>query len=90
MANIKSAAKRNRQRLKRRARNIHQLTTMRTFVKRVLGAIDGSDTTKARELLGEAVSVIGKVAAKGAIKKETASRKISRLTRAVNRAAAAQ
>ena len=39
MANIPSADKRNRQRLTRRARNLHRLTTMRTLVKRVRAAI---------------------------------------------------
>ena len=35
MANVPSAEKRNRQRIKRRVRNLYHLTTMRTYVKRV-------------------------------------------------------
>ena len=92
MANTKSAEKKNRQRLKRRARNIHHLSTMRTYVKRVRNAVDENDGAKAKALLVEAISIIGKTAQKGAIKKEMASRHISRLTLAVNRlgASAAQ
>lgn len=82
MANIKSAEKRNRQRLKRRARNIHHLSTMRTLIKRVQSAIDSKDP-KASELLRQAASVIDKTAQKGVIKRATASRKISRLAHAV-------
>lgn len=87
MANIKSAEKRNRQRLKRRARNIHHLTTMRTVVKRVQAAIEAKDP-KAAEMLRQATSVIDKTATKGAIKRETASRKIKRLAHALKSIAA--
>ena len=89
MANIKSAEKRNRQRIKRQARNRHQITTMRTYVKRVRAAIEAKDLAKASAALKEAVSIIDRTAQKGAIKKESASRKISRLTRAVAGASAA-
>ena len=41
MANHKSAEKRNRQRIKRRARNLTHLSSMRTFMKRVRKALDG-------------------------------------------------
>ena len=90
MANIASAEKRNRQRLKRRARNLSHLTTMRTYVKRVRAAIESKDAAKAKLLLAEAVSIIDKAATKGVIKKENAARKISRLTLAVNAGAAPQ
>lgn len=89
MANIASAEKRNRQRLKRRARNLSHLTTMRTYVKRVRAALESKDAVKAKALLAEAVSIIDKAATKGVIKRENAARKISRLTLAVNAAATA-
>ena len=88
MANVASAEKRNRQRLRRRARNLFHLTTMRTYVKRVRAALDAKDATKAKDALKEAVRVIDKAAQKGVIDKKSASRKISRLTLAVRRAAA--
>jgi small subunit ribosomal protein S20 len=89
VANIKSAEKRNRQRTKRRARNIHHLSTMRTLVKRVQAAIEAKDP-KAPEMLRQAASIIDKTAQKGVIKRATASRKISRLAHAVKNIAAPQ
>ncbi|HZS38301.1 MAG TPA: 30S ribosomal protein S20 [Polyangia bacterium] len=87
MANVASAEKRNRQRIKRRARNLFHLTTMRSYVKRVRAAIDAKDAAKATQALGAAVQIIDKAAQKGVIDRKTASRKISRLTLAVQRAA---
>ena len=88
MANIASAEKKNRQRIKRRARNVYHLTTLRTYVKRVRAAIEAKDGGKASEALKAAVKLIDKAAQKGVIDKKTASRKISRLTLAVRRLAA--
>ena len=82
MSNVPSAEKRNRQRLRRRQRNLMHLTRVRTHVKRVRAAIDSGEG-KLAELLKEAVQLIDKAAQKGVLKKETASRKISRLTKAV-------
>jgi small subunit ribosomal protein S20 len=88
VANIPSAEKRNRQRIKRRNRNQQHLSTMRTYVKRVRVALDAKDTGKAGEALKAAVSIIDKAAQKGVIPKTTAARKISRLTLAVRKASA--
>lgn len=88
MANHKSAEKRNRQRPKRRARNIQHLSTMRTFMKRVRKALDGKDLEVARDTLPKAIHAITKAASKGVIHRNTASRYVSRLTKAVTRAAA--
>ena len=84
MANIDSAEKKNRQRLKRRARNVHHLSTMRSQVKRVRAAVEESDKKAAAAALAAAISLIDKAAQKGAIKKQTAARQKSRLTLAVN------
>lgn len=85
MANHKSAEKRNRQRLKRRARNLYHLSTMRTFMKRVRKALDGEDLDVAKETLPQAITAITKAASKGVIPRNTASRYVSRLTRAVTK-----
>jgi len=85
VANVASAEKRNRQRIKRRARNQFHLSTMRTHVKRVRTAVAAKDG-KVAEILKAAVAVIDKAAQKGVIDKKTASRKISRLTKSLNRA----
>jgi small subunit ribosomal protein S20 len=87
VANVQSAEKRNRQRIKRRARNQSHLSTMRTFVKRVRVAIEAKDG-KLAEILKSAVQVIDKAAQRGVIDRKTASRKISRLTKSVTKAQA--
>jgi small subunit ribosomal protein S20 len=88
VANVASAEKRNRQRIKRRTRNLYHLTTLRTYVKRVRSAIEAKDNGKATEALKAAARIIDKAASKGVIDKKTASRKISRLTLAVRRLSA--
>jgi small subunit ribosomal protein S20 len=87
VANVQSAEKRNRQRIKRRTRNQFHLSTMRSYVKRVRAALEAKDAGKAGEALKAAVRIIDKAAQKGVIHKATAARKISRLTTAVRKAA---
>lgn len=87
MANIASAEKRNRQRQRRRARNVAHLSKLRSFVKKVETALAQKDK-KLPAVLKEAVQVIDKAAQRGVIKKEAAARKISRLTKRVNAVAA--
>ena len=84
MANIKSAEKANRQRIRRTARNMAQKTEMRTIIKRLRAAIGGKKTKEAEALLKTAVSAIDSAASKGVIKRGTASRSVSRLTIAVS------
>lgn len=90
MANTKSAEKRNRQTQKHRARNQHVISTVRTQVRKVREAIAGSDVPKTQAELAAAVKLIDKAASKGVIHRAQASRRISRLTRAVNQRAAPQ
>lgn len=89
MANVASAEKRNRQRLKRRVRNIHHLTTTRSAVKKAVATLKGKDLGAVKLTLAEASSQLNKAAQKGVIKKKTASRKISRLAKAQAKKAAA-
>jgi small subunit ribosomal protein S20 len=88
VANHKQAEKRNRQRLKRRQRNLMYLSAMRTHIKRVRNALDGSDNDAAKAGLPVAVRAIDRAASKGVIHRNTAARYISRLTRAVSTSAA--
>ncbi|MBX7084085.1 MAG: 30S ribosomal protein S20 [Nannocystaceae bacterium] len=83
MANHKSAEKRNRQRVKRRARNLTHLSSMRTFMKKVRRALDGGDVDGAKASLPTAITAITKAASKGVIHRNTASRYVSRLSKAV-------
>ena len=88
MANHKSALKRIRQTVKRRARNRHVITTMRTQIKRVRAAIESGNADEAQSLLGAATKALAKAASKGVIHRKQASRKISRLTVAVRKLSA--
>jgi small subunit ribosomal protein S20 len=85
VANHPQAKKRNRQRIKRTARNRHFRTTMRTLVKRVRAAVAAGEGDKAGEVLKLAVKHLDRSVTKGILKRKTASRTISRLTLAVNR-----
>jgi small subunit ribosomal protein S20 len=86
VANHKSAEKRNRQRVKRRARNLNHLSPMRTYMKRVRRALGNDDVETAQKTLPQAITAIAKAASKGVIHRNTASRYVSRLTRAVTAA----
>ena len=83
MANHKQAEKRNRQRIKRRARNLVHLSTMRTFMKRVRKALATGDKDTATKTLPLALEAVAKAVSKGVIHRNTGSRYFSRLTRAV-------
>lgn len=89
MANHKQAEKRNRQRIKRRARNLMHLSSMRTYMKRVRRALAEGDLETAKKTLPIAIESIGKANSKGVIHSNAASRYTSRLTVAVNKATAA-
>ncbi|MDH3348029.1 MAG: 30S ribosomal protein S20 [Desulfobulbaceae bacterium] len=84
MANHKSALKRVRQNTVRRLRNRINKSVMRTAVRQVEEAIVSGSEDKAREELLKAVPIIQRTAVKGTIHKNTASRKVSRLTKRVN------
>jgi small subunit ribosomal protein S20 len=79
----KSALKRARQEKKRKVRNIAIKSATKTSVKNVLKAVE-EKSENAAEVLKSAASTLKKAAAKGVVHKNTASRKISRLTKKVN------
>ena len=79
MANIKSAKKRAKQNVVRRARNVEQRSRFRTAVKKVLKASAQGDKEAARQLFRAAVPEIDKMVSKGIIKKNQAARYKSRL-----------
>jgi small subunit ribosomal protein S20 len=84
MANIQSSEKKNRQRITHEARNSSQKSAMRTAIKKLRAAIDAKDSGKTQALLKEATKLITRLGGRGVVKKRTASRDVSRLTRAVN------
>ena len=88
MANIKSQIKRNRQTVKRHARNKAVRSELRTRTKAAISAIDG-DAENADEALRLAVKRIDKAAAKGVIHRNQAANRKARLMRRADRAAQA-
>lgn len=82
MANIQSSEKKNRQRITREARNGSQKSAMRTAVKKLRAAIAAKDSKQTDALLKEATKLIARLGGRGVIKPRTASREVSRLTRA--------
>ena len=78
MANNKSAIKRIRQNEKRRLRNRLTIGSMRTAIKKARAAVDGK-ADNASELVKAAGAAIDRAVSKGAIKRTTGSRYISRL-----------
>jgi small subunit ribosomal protein S20 len=89
LANTASAEKRNRQALKRRARNVAVRTGVKGAVKKVREALATGDAASAKAALGAAVKALDGAASKGVLHKNTASRRISRLAHAVAKASAA-
>ncbi len=87
MANIKSAEKRNRQRLKREARNRVIRGRARTALKKARLAIANGDPNAA-ELVRLAERALDRAAAKGVIHRNNAARRKSRLYRALQKALA--
>jgi small subunit ribosomal protein S20 len=88
LANHKSALKRHRQSLKRRARNRISKTRIKNTVKAVRMAIEENDAAKAQEALKDASSILDRAARKKIIHQRQAQRRISRLQAAINKIAA--
>jgi small subunit ribosomal protein S20 len=87
VANIKSQIKRNRQTVKRQARNKAVRSELRTRTKRAITAIDGG-AEDVEETLRLAIKRIDKAAAKGVIHKNQAANRKARLMKRAARAAA--
>ena len=87
MANSPQAIKRARQSEKRRQQNSAQRSMLRTFMKKVLRAIQAGDPDSARQAYGQAVPVIDRMADKGLIHKNKAARHKSRLNAQVKKLA---
>jgi small subunit ribosomal protein S20 len=79
VANIKSAEKRARQTVKRRAHNMTMRSRMRTAMKDVLGAVQAGDKTEAAAKLKAAVPVIDSMVNKRIVHRNAAARYKSNL-----------
>lgn len=79
MANSAQARKRARQATRRRARNASHRSTVRTYIKKVVAAIDAGDQAGATSAFQAAVPIIDRMAGKGILHKNKAARHKRRL-----------
>lgn len=84
MANIKSAKKRILVNQTKAARNKAIRSRVKTAIKKVDAAVVAGDKAAAQAALLAATTEIDKAASKGVYHKNNASRKVSRLAKAVN------
>lgn len=84
MANIKSAKKRNRQNIIRRARNKVVRSRIRNTVKALNSAIESGESTD--EPLKKAHAILARAASKRVIHRNTAARKAARLAKRIHQA----
>ena len=84
LANIKSAKKRVLTSQIRADRNKAVKSRVKTYVKKVDAAVAAGDKAAAEAALPVAIGEISKAASKGIYHKNTAARKVSRITKAVN------
>ena len=85
MATHKSAEKRNRQNEKKRTRNAAIRSKVHTQERKLEEALEKKDKAAARDMLPKTVSAIATARSKGVFHKRTASRKIARLSRRVQK-----
>jgi small subunit ribosomal protein S20 len=83
LANSAQARKRARQAEGRRGQNASQRSMVRTYIKRVIAAIEARDYTAANAALVTAIPVIDRMADRGILHKNKAARHKSRLNAAV-------
>lgn len=88
MANTPQSRKRARQNVKRRNHNASLRSMVRTYIKKVLAAINAKDVEAAKAAYAEAVPVIDRIADKGIIHKNKAARHKSRLNEQIKKLAA--
>jgi small subunit ribosomal protein S20 len=83
MANTKSAKKAVRKIERRTAVNRSRRSQMRTYVRKFDEALATGDAAAATSALQEAVPLVMRAAQKGILHQNTASRKVSRMTKQV-------
>lgn len=85
MANIKSAKKRVLIAQRNTERNTAFKTSIKTAIKKVLTCAASEDKAELNSLLSNVYQLCDKAVSKGILHKNTAARKKSRLTKAVNK-----
>jgi len=84
----KSTIKRARQAERRAARNRAAMSSVKSVIKKVLTALESKNAAAAKTALREATAALGKARSKGILRRNTVSRRISRLAARVNQLAA--
>ena len=84
MANSAQARKRARQAERHRTRNVSHRSTVRTYIRKVVAAIETNDAETASAALADAIPVIDKMVNRGIIHRNKAARHKSRLSAKVN------
>ena len=79
----KSAKKALRQSLRRRAKNIQKKAKIKKFLKEVKILVSQKKQEEAKKLLPQVYKLLDKAAKTGLIKKNTAARKKSRITKLI-------
>jgi small subunit ribosomal protein S20 len=90
VANHPSALKRHRQSEKRRVRNRSVKTKLKNLVRQVRESVGANDAEASAKSFAAAARALDKAVSKGVLHRNNASRRISRLARAVSRAGAAR
>lgn len=81
----KSAKKALRQNVRRRARNLAYKKKIKYLIKKIRSLAADKKIEEAKKLLPQVYKILDKAAKVGVIKKNTASRKKSRLTKLLNK-----
>jgi small subunit ribosomal protein S20 len=84
-----SAIKRHRQSLNKRARNIETKSKLRTLIRKARQAVEANNRDDAQSQIRAVSKALGKAVSKGIIKRNTASRWLSRLASSAGRLSAA-
>ena len=83
MAITKSVKKAMRQNIKRRKRNLIYKNKIKDLIKKARALVEEKKAKEAKELLPQIYKILDKAAKKGVIKKNTASRRKSRITKMI-------
>jgi len=85
LAHHKSAIKRIKQSEKKKQRNMHVKSTVRSYIKLFREDLEKGEVDSARTSLATASRQISKAVSKGVYHQRNGARKISRMTRAFNK-----
>jgi len=86
MAITKSAKKAIRKSSRRRTRNIKKITNLKSALKKVKSLVNQKKIEEAKKMLPKVYEILDKAAKTGLIKKNTASRKKSRIAKLISKA----